>query len=425
MPSSRFSLQGSDSGVAGHRGAAADARAAHGPGIERIIAAAGSARRNVRLDARLHELLRRQASLWPAGPETLANIRALAEGSAVAVVSVHEALLYAGPLSDILRAVTAVKLAGEMSRQGVLSVPCLCLSENGGYEHETHVLGLLDARGEFVELAVELIRDPEAGGFLISTRAARLALELEKLLGAPFRDAAIEPMLRETHYPGNRLAWAWAGLLSRLLREWGVIVFCPEASWTLTDLGALMPIGAVVAQPGIGDHESQRYPCRPPVHMTLADRRSLMLISRHGIAPDDFSEGPDVLVECVFPRERFRRAMEHIEQLKRDLDGGLSDLRHRLGPERAHALRLERVERRVHYQLDRLGERCAGHFERRREMLLRQFARSCNRLYPGGHPQESKLAALQILHEYGRAALYRIHEAMDLCSGQHRLVPME
>lgn len=393
--------------------------------MERIIAAAEVARRDIRLDTRLHDLLRRQASRWSAGPETLANIRALAERAAVAVVSVHEAMLYAGPIAGILRAITAIKLAGEMSRQGVLSVPCLCLSENSGYDLERHTVGLIDARGEFVEFAIDLILDPEAGGILISTRASEFALELEVLLGAPCRDEAIAPMLRETHFPGNRLAWAWAGLVSRLLQEWGVIVLCPEASLALTDLGSLMPIAAVVAPPGGGELEAQPYPYWPPARMTLADRRSLGLISKHGISLDDFSEGADALVERVFARNRIRRAMELVEQLKRDLNGGLSDLRHRLGPERAHAMRLARVSRRVHYQLDRLRERCAGHYERRRQVLHRQFTRSCNRLFPGGHYQESKLAALQILHEYGRTALRRIYEAMDLSSGGHQLVPMD
>jgi len=425
MPSSRFTAPRDDDFAAGYGRSAAEAGAARPPAMERVLAAADAARRDVRLDARLHDLLRRQASRWPAGPETLANIDALAEGDAVAVVSVHEAMLYAGSISDILRAVTAVRLAGEMSRQGALSVPCLWVRENGGYELETQALGLIDARGEFVEFAVDLIRDPEAGGFLVPARAAQLALELEKLLGAPFRDPAIAPMLRETHFAGNRLAWAWAGLMARLFRQWGVIVLCPEAPLALADLGSLMPIAAVVARPGEEGPEAQPYPYWPPARMTLADRRSLRLLSRHGIALDDFSDGADALVERVFTRNRICRVLEHVEQIKRDLNDGLSDLRHRLGAERAHGVRLDRAGARIHYQLDRIRERCAGHYERRRQVLRRQFARSCNRLFPGGQPQESKLAALQILHEYGRTALSRIHEAMDVCSGDHRIVSLE
>src|SRR5208282_6022674 len=82
--------------------------------------------------ARVADILERQNKSWDASAKTLANLDRLRQGAA-AVVTGQQVGLFGGPMFDIYKALTAVKLAEEATAAGVDSVPVFWLAS---YDHD-------------------------------------------------------------------------------------------------------------------------------------------------------------------------------------------------------------------------------------------------------------------------------------------------
>src|SRR5271163_4536873 len=82
--------------------------------------------------ARVAEILERQNKSWDASAKTLANLDRLRKGAS-AVVTGQQVGLFGGPMFDIYKALTAVKLAEDAAAAGVDAVPVFWLAT---YDHD-------------------------------------------------------------------------------------------------------------------------------------------------------------------------------------------------------------------------------------------------------------------------------------------------
>jgi bacillithiol synthase len=156
-----------------------------------------------------------------ASAKTLANINRFRKGAA-AVVTGQQVGLFGGPMFDVYKALTAVKLANEATAAGVECIPIFWLAS---YDHdlaEVNHVSLPGAEGALQTLATSSHGAP--GAPVSTVRLGDEILPVVEQAAALLGDTEITSLLRETYRPGETLSTAFAQLFARLFTEWGVIV---------------------------------------------------------------------------------------------------------------------------------------------------------------------------------------------------------
>jgi len=170
---------------------------------------------------RVTNILERQNKSWDASPKTLANLDRLRRGAA-AVVTGQQVGLFGGPMFDIYKALTAVKLAAEATAAGVNMVPVFWLAT---YDHDLAEVNHIALPGPEGALQVLTTSSHDVPGSPVS--AVRLGDEILPLVdqaSALLGETEATQLLRETYRPGETLGSAFARFFAKLCADWGVIV---------------------------------------------------------------------------------------------------------------------------------------------------------------------------------------------------------
>jgi bacillithiol synthase len=170
---------------------------------------------------RVADILDRQNKSWDASPKTLANIERLRNGAA-ALVTGQQVGLFGGPMFDMYKALTAVKLADEATAAGVDCVPVFWLAS---YDHDLAEVNHISLAG--AEGALQTLTTPSHGVPGAPVGMVRLGDEILPVVeqaAALLGENETTTLLRETYRPGETLGTAFARFFSRLFAEWGVIV---------------------------------------------------------------------------------------------------------------------------------------------------------------------------------------------------------
>jgi len=171
--------------------------------------------------AELSALLQKTLSEYGAAAPALENARALAQPNTFAVLTGQQAGLFGGPLYSLLKAITAIKLARELSaRHGVKVVPVFWVAS------DDHDLGEIDhayfsgANGALERLHLKLGAEAK-GASACDVKAGEGLEELARALTALLPEAA--PALLAPYQTRN-LGAAFTELLTRWLSPLGLIV---------------------------------------------------------------------------------------------------------------------------------------------------------------------------------------------------------
>ena len=174
---------------------------------------------------RVADLLKRQNNSQngdgPASPKTLANLDRFRKGAA-AVVTGQQVGLFGGPMFDIYKALTAVKLAEEAKAAGVDCVPIFWLAT---YDHDLAEVNHVSFPGPEGKLQM-LITSSQGvpGGPVGNVRLGDEILPVLEQAISLLGDSEATTMLRESYRPGETLGSAFARLYAKLFGDWGVIV---------------------------------------------------------------------------------------------------------------------------------------------------------------------------------------------------------
>jgi bacillithiol synthase len=155
-----------------------------------------------------------------------ASLDRLAQAGTVAVVTGQQVGLFSGPAYTIYKALTAVRLAAQLSGQGIQAVPIFWLATEDHDFAEVNHNFVFDAGHRPVTLSV--------GGAAFSERpVGAIALAdppLDQLADAfadfPFGEE-VSAMVRETYPSGATLGGAFQALLERLLGKFGLLFLDP------------------------------------------------------------------------------------------------------------------------------------------------------------------------------------------------------
>jgi bacillithiol biosynthesis cysteine-adding enzyme BshC len=167
-----------------------------------------------------------------AGSSRLAfkHIEMLRNPGSVAIVTGQQAGLFTGPLYTIHKALTVIKLAACLREQGVQAVPVFWIaSEDHDYDEVNHVK-VLDREGQLKTVryeASEFPNDVPVGRVVLGEGISRSIDEFIAMLPSSEFTPDIERDLRESYAPGTGFAAAFAKLMARLFKDYGVVLLDP------------------------------------------------------------------------------------------------------------------------------------------------------------------------------------------------------
>ena len=182
-----------------------------------------------RRSSELAAVIRAQQQRRGATGATVAAGAKLADPRAVAIVTGQQAGLFGGPLYTILKAITAVKLAEQVTREhGVTAVPVFWIESEDHDWDEVRSCRILDA--EMTPKGVAL--PPRPSGDPVPVAAITLDEHIHAVLDelrqilppTEFRDALLD-QLRSAYAPGIGMADAFGRLLERVLGDRGLVVY--------------------------------------------------------------------------------------------------------------------------------------------------------------------------------------------------------
>jgi bacillithiol biosynthesis cysteine-adding enzyme BshC len=175
----------------------------------------------------LAAILTEQNRSYGCGAETLGRVEKIVRDAACAVVTGQQVGLFSGPLYTIYKALTAVKLADDLSRRGPGSfVPVFWLASDDHDLAEIDHVTLLDKDNRLAEVRCPM---PSAGG---KVPASNLVLppdiqdcirKLEDLILDTEFKADVIGSLSEAYKPGGTYVEAFARWMTRLFKSQGLI----------------------------------------------------------------------------------------------------------------------------------------------------------------------------------------------------------
>jgi bacillithiol biosynthesis cysteine-adding enzyme BshC len=162
---------------------------------------------------------------------TFKHIDVLRREGSVAIVTGQQAGLFTGPLYTIHKALTVIKLAACLHDQGVDAVPVFWIaSEDHDYEEVNHTR-LIDSEGHVKTVRYEPADRPlevPVGKITLDEGINEAIEEFVAQLPPSEFLPEIETALRDSYTPGEGFATAFAKLLARIFKDYGVILLDPS-----------------------------------------------------------------------------------------------------------------------------------------------------------------------------------------------------
>jgi len=166
-------------------------------------------------------ILERQNRSWNASAKVLENIQCFRSG-ADAVVTGQQVGLFGGPLFSVLKALTAIKLAGQATAAGVDCIPIFWLATEDHDLEEVNHVSFLGFNAALKTLATPTAGTPESpvGRLVFGPEIEPVLQEVFELLG----ESEATALLRSSYGPGETFGSAFARLFARLFGDYGVIL---------------------------------------------------------------------------------------------------------------------------------------------------------------------------------------------------------
>src|SRR5690348_13792082 len=198
----------------------------HPPTIQAVTQASRKLDYPAERRAVVAQILGKQNAELGAGAETLANLERLANG-AVAVVSGQQVGLFGGPAYSVYKALTAIQLAEELTRDGLDAVPVFWMATEDHDLEEVRHTSWFDS-GKLIRF--ELPDGNEAGmpvgRIPLGAEGGRLAREAADLLGKDGGELFAQ-YLAESYKADETYGSAFGKLFARLFAQQGLILMDP------------------------------------------------------------------------------------------------------------------------------------------------------------------------------------------------------
>src|SRR5258706_7614269 len=169
-------------------------------------------------------ILREQNAAFGASDAAMCNLEKLERG-AVAVVSGQQVGLFSGPAYAVYKAVTAIRLAEELSKAGIPAVPIFWMAtEDHDLDEVRHVTWFDSGKLTRFELPGDGVRP--VGDVRLGPAISDQVKKAVGLLSGPASET-ISQALEQSYTPGETYGSAFGKLFARLFAEQGLILLDP------------------------------------------------------------------------------------------------------------------------------------------------------------------------------------------------------
>jgi bacillithiol synthase len=155
-----------------------------------------------------------------------ASLTKLAKPGTVAVVTGQQVGLFSGPAYTIYKALTAARLAAQLTDQGVPAVPIFWLATEDHDFAEVNHSFVFGADHRPVALSVDGVDAPEHPVGAIPISSPPIDALHQTFAPFPYGDA-VTTMVAEAYQPGATFGAAFQALLQRLLSQFGLLFIDP------------------------------------------------------------------------------------------------------------------------------------------------------------------------------------------------------
>ena len=357
-----------------------------------------------------------------------------ANSGSVAVVTNFYAGLFGGPLSQLLKCLTAVKVCAEFKINGTTAVP-VCLVRHDappGFSHWE--INLIDRHSKLHCLKTAGREDAGIPGD--GSDIKKLFEEIEKIF--PDGDRETLTTLKEAFISDTNITSSCASWLKYLFKDYGVTIV--EYDDYLDDLNPCgiihkslpLPVSAIVADAA----EIEEYDKTPPTYAvdipqpivrpcpnaTIINARSMKTLKRYGLYPREISGAPR-----IFHEDTAKNVPERLQKMRDEAAAVLDELE-----TGAFAVRGDRSERirearaaRIIYQLEKIQRHCSNAITGKEKTAESRICKVRDFLTPLGRRQQDALGGAQIPLFYGMAGLRELYERLDITTQNHQLIELD
>ncbi|MCS6886095.1 MAG: bacillithiol biosynthesis cysteine-adding enzyme BshC [Acidobacteriota bacterium] len=181
-----------------------------------------------RIRSAVKNILLRQNEVLGASAVTIANIELLGESDAFAVVTGQQAGLFTGPLYTIYKAITAIKVAQQLTLSQLRAVPVFWVASDDHDWAEVNHCFVIDTQGNLQKVVYQdcELRGYPVGGRILTAAAEDAVKCLFTCLPDSEHIAFFAEELMECYRPGRGFVEAFSRLLLRMFP--GLIVLDPQ-----------------------------------------------------------------------------------------------------------------------------------------------------------------------------------------------------
>jgi bacillithiol synthase len=199
---------------------------AHPPTFESVNEIARSLDFPVDRRKEVTAVLRDVNGVLGAGDATRRNLGRL-ENGAIAVVSGQQVGLFGGPAYAFYKALSAIRIAEELSEAGVPAVPVFWMAtEDHDLDEVRHVSWFQSGKLTLFELPAEATPGRPVGQIRLGAEIAGMAKTASELLTGPGAEAVAKALL-ESYTPEETYGSAFGKLFARVFAEYGLILLDP------------------------------------------------------------------------------------------------------------------------------------------------------------------------------------------------------
>jgi bacillithiol biosynthesis cysteine-adding enzyme BshC len=172
-----------------------------------------------------------------------------AKQGTVAVVTGQQVGLFGGPAYTIYKALTAVKLAKNLTARGISAVPIFWMATEDHDFAEVNHTWVFDGDGRTARVGVtsEITGQRPAGGYLVPHPPLE---ELRAAMSGFEHTEAVVAAVKDAYKPGATMGTGFRTLVLKLLRQVGVLVLDPLEP-AIRAIGAPLLIEAVKTAPAL------------------------------------------------------------------------------------------------------------------------------------------------------------------------------
>jgi uncharacterized protein YllA (UPF0747 family) len=362
-------------------------------------------------------------SEWPRLTE---NIQRISRPDAVAVVADLYPGLFGGPVCQVLKCLTAIKVCEILMKNSCNAVPVAW----------THAA----APPEFPDQSVSFL-DHNAGTHSFKPSSAEVVSQsLSELIpriadfGRGEFDTESLSILRNSFTRERSLSSATARLFRGLMRDFGMIVIHHSDSSAASSGTTPLPVLARVIGPCEIDSFARGIPqlyrtgfsqtmVWPQVSATIGDARIRRTLGKYHLELPDLYRGEREVLDRL-KREWPSTGLAKLEGLAVEVEAGMEELKSCFS-EKAFLKAGSSSREKVLYQIGKLGNLFKAAMKSKEQTASLRIRKACNFMAPNGRLQEKELAGIQIPLSYSLAGLRMLYEKLDILNFEHQLIWMD